>query len=210
MRYLVVLLLFFPITLNAGENTVYFPRGKLSDDYWYDNKKIEFYSECLIAMQEPSLMEISKTRQQVDIYRFLLMRTFDHPVCIRIEISNSGDATVYKKVTSGKGGYYPGNLLVSETRNITKNDVQALLKQINETKLWELQSSDFPVYKKDGENWLITTDGSSWIFEGLKDGKYQLIEMHRPNYGSEELNKNIIELGKSFLALADLQIDPLY
>ena len=202
MKWIFIFLLSLSVNATAAEDIKYFPAGKLEPTSTVkDNYKTKRYAKFLSAMQEPSLWEMSKTTKN-EIYRFLLLRFSDDPVCVRVEISESGDVAVYKKTTSGRGGAQPGDLKINETKNVSISDVQALLAQINNAKFWDLKIEEFSSYK------LSVTDSSKWIFEGVKDGNYQLIEIATPQEGTAD--DVILSMGKSFLSTAGMEVEKLY
>jgi len=189
---------------SAQENITYFPKGRLDPESSVkDSFKSKRYSKFLTVMQEPSLWELSKSKEN-ETYRFLLLRFSDDPVCIRVDIGESGSATVYIKTTDGRGGSKPGDLKRNETKNISADAVQPLLTQISNSKFWDMLASDFVSYNST----VSRTESSKWIFEGAKNGHYQLIEVGSPTSNSED--EIILVLGKSFLSISGLEVDPLY
>lgn len=198
-----LLLLSFSIMAAAQQNVTYFPKGRLDPKSTVkDNYRIERYSKFLNAMQEPSLWEMSQAGTN-EAYRFLLLRFSDEPACVRVEIDGSGNVTVCKKTTGGKGGAQPEDLKINETKNLSSSDIQSLLTEINNTKFWDLKSSDFP-----GDSASINKSKTSkWIFEGIKDGNYQVIEISTPQTGTADA---IMALGKAFLATSTLDAGALY
>lgn len=203
--FLFVLLLFsFSIMADAQESVTYFPKGRLDPESSVkDSFKSKRYAKFLTVMQEPSLWELSKSPEN-EAYRFLLLRFSDDPVCIRVDINESGAAVVIIRTTSGRGGSKPGDLKKDETKNITADAVQLLLTQISNSKFWDMLASDFVTY----DSTISRVESSKWIFEGIKDGKYQLIEVGSPTLKAED--EPILSLGKAFLSVSGLEVDPLY
>jgi hypothetical protein len=204
LKYLMMLILIFPAISSAGGDVQYFPKGKLSSNNFVDGFLSGNFSIYLANMKEPSLWEMSKNMQRGESYRFLLVPPFANHVCIRIEINNSGQITVYSKVfernTNDRKGEYTGKLIINRNKSISKKELEPLLKQIEDIKLWKLKSGDFPL--SNGES--LIQDASSWIFECFKGDKYQAVDIPMPNFGSIDTNK-IIQLGKTFFALGDLE-----
>jgi len=116
MKYLIAIFLFFPLIAIAGEGREYFPKGTFEscdtdsgEITLYsidksvrtyncdDDLQNEYYTNLFMDMQEPSLLERAKSKQQGESYRFLKVPTFHDMVCIRIDIDDSGKATLYKK-----------------------------------------------------------------------------------------------------------------
>lgn len=201
---IMIVLLSFSVIAYTEENVEYFPVGKLDPSSSVKDKyRRQRYSKFLDAMQEPSLWELSKTSKN-EVYRFLLLRFSDDPVCIRVEITGSGDAKVYCKTTSGSGGAKPGDLKKNEMKDVSNNNIQDLLTLISTSKFWDIQVSDFISYDAS----VSRTESSKWIFEGIKNGDYQLIEVGSPTTKAED--EIILALGKAFLSASGLEVDPLY
>lgn len=146
----------FKVNKNASH---FFPGGIYSN---YVNKA---YSKQLSAMNEPSLLELSK-KSHLKIYRFLWLRTFHHPISIRLTIKGDGTGELVAKMTSGAGGYEPGVLETNNVLQITKQKVLDFQKQIEKIAFWEMKSKIE----------LGGLDGARWIIEGVKDGKYHLVD----------------------------------
>jgi hypothetical protein len=73
-----------------------------------------WYAKHLRAMGEPSLWELSKDASKQS-YRFLWLRTFDHPVSTRLEVAKDGTAQLLVKVLNGKVGMNPGTQFLTAT-----------------------------------------------------------------------------------------------
>jgi hypothetical protein len=169
---------------NASQ-TAYFPPGTLDGTEQASHFKEEWYSGQLRALKEPSLWELSKT-QKTQTYRFLWLRSFHHPISVRLDIRQDGTGLLTTKATSGQGGYKPGALVMNKTRALTKEQTTWALDRINEIGFWGL-----PTYEKpkesvgaNGEKTVeIGVDGAQWIFEGVKDGQYQVTDRWSPENG---------------------------
>jgi hypothetical protein len=58
----------------------------------------KWYSDHLKAMNEPSFLEFRQDRK-IHSYRFLWLRTFHKPVCVRIEIISDAPSWLIGKMT---------------------------------------------------------------------------------------------------------------
>ena len=123
-------------------------------------------------MSEPSLWELSKDKT-AHIYRFLWLRTFDHPISVRVEICEDGSSTVVTKVLSGQGGYEPGHLKLVERRKLARKDIEHLLSRLGELEFWQLSSIEVDPN-------FIHLDGARWILEGVRAGKYHVVDRWSP------------------------------
>ena len=144
----------------------YFPGGI------YDDFIVEAYTKHLKAMKEPSLWADSK-KTELQSYRFLWLRTFHHPIVIRLNIKSDRSGELICKETSGAGGYAPGELTINRTTSLSLSQVSIFLKSLDKANFWEMASKG----GTQGE------DGAQWIIEGVKNRKYHLVERWCPKRG---------------------------
>jgi hypothetical protein len=155
---------------------VYFPAGVLGDGSREDTFKIQWYSKFLAAMQEPSLWESSKGQSGLT-YRFLWLRSFHHPVAVRLDVKRDGTAVLTTKISSGHGGYEPGRLIMNRTQRFGKEQTTWVLDRIAELKFWNLPTNPPP------DPNVVGVDGAQWIFEGAKGGTYHVVDRWSPEKG---------------------------
>ena len=186
-RFLLFQVLFATL---AAAQTIYFPDKAFSDDSRLDKFTRDWYSGQLKALEEPSLRARSKDTS-LQSYRFVWLRTFHHPIAIRVDVRKDGTSIVTTKVASGAGGYRPGKLVEHKTAALTLEQTQDLVAKISLEGFWGLSA-----YLAEGGG----CDGSEWIIEGSKDGKYHVVTRWSPTNGL------IYELGIAFIGLAHLSI----
>jgi hypothetical protein len=151
----------------------YFPKKTFADDPQSDQFKIDWYSQELKVLDEPSLFELAK-KPSCESYRFLWLRTFHHPVAIRLDVRADGTGVITSKVASGTGGFRPGHLAENSSRPLLRAQTQAFLAVFNNVEFWSLPSrlNDQP-----------GPDGSQWVIEGVKAGKYHIVDSWMPQQG---------------------------
>jgi hypothetical protein len=169
----------------------------LADDHWGDQFKADWYSQELKVLEEPSLLQVAGN-PSAESYRFLWLRTFRHPVAIRLDMRRDGIGVLTTKVASGTGGFKPGHLVENTSRPLTREQTQAFLARAKKVDFWLLPSH---VNDQTG------TDGSQWIIEGVKEGKYHIVDRWSPREGA------VRELGVTLaIGLAHMNVpkDELY
>jgi hypothetical protein len=174
----------------------YFPSGALSDYDRVDSFKARWYSDQLRALKEPSLLQEADNPSRQS-YRFVWLRTFHHPVAVRLDIMSDDTGKLTVKVANGAGGYKPGKLVENTSPSVTQRQTDKFLEQVKDAGFWELSS-----YEKTSG-----CDGAEWIIEGVKDRKYHVVDRWTPSKGP------VRELGMTLaLDLAQLKIpkDELY
>jgi hypothetical protein len=151
---------------------------------------LNWYSEHLSALDEPVLSDSLNTK----IFRFTWLRSFDHPVVIRIE--NTGDTiSLFWKVSDGEGGYSAGKVFINERKALTVAQWNTINTKINAIGFWDLPTT---------ENTILGTDGAQWILEGKRLGKYHVVD----RWSGGEISSVCMDL----LKMTDLDIkkDDIY
>jgi len=77
-------------------------------------------------------------------------------------------------MTTGAGGYAAGQLARSDTYALTREKTTWFLGKIEENKFWELPTVDRS---------RMGTDGAAWVIEGVKDGRYHIVDRWSPDNG---------------------------
>jgi len=154
------------------QNPRYFPVGVFasvkSDD---GNFKARWYAEELRGLKEPSLSEPASSGES--IYRFTWLRTFHHPIVVRIAIHASGTGTLTVRMSDGAGGYAPGKLILNSAREISMTEVRHVLDTVDAMNFWQMPPSAGPLY----------LDGAEWMFEASVRDKYHVVDRQSPQDG---------------------------
>ena len=200
----------FEKALKSDSLSYYFP-SILNDTFERRNsshKDFEqnWYSSSLYSLKEPILF--TKT-DSVTIYRLLWLRSFDKPVCIVVKEFN-GNYFINAKTIDRQPNFYP--YVECKSRNeitgkqifdtIQKADRFALI-DFDRTKVmtngkWKeiqiyLSKIDFwnsPISDPNDDG---SMDGSNWILEGRKNGKYHFIIRRNARDDLKELGKKLVK-----------------
>jgi hypothetical protein len=146
-------------------------------------------------MGEPPL-PIKAANLQSHHYRFTCLRTFDHGFCISLEVRADGTGHLTYKMESGSAGFRTGLLVLAGEMNVSGTDVTEFTDWTSRKGYWTMPRYD------TAQGGL---DGSTWIIEGVKEGKYQVINRWSPESGTFSY-----EFGERLLKMAQWTIDPLY
>jgi hypothetical protein len=174
LRFFAALTISMAFGLPVIAQVKYFPPGALSSRKQSDQFLCEWYTKQLQALDEPSIWELSKT-QNTQTYRLLWLRTFHHPVVIRVEIYANGTSQRTTKMTSGAGGYAPGDMIQNDVATLTKDQTDKFLGIIDANNFWDLPSFDES---------RIGLDGAQWIIEGARKGTYHIVDRWSPENGA--------------------------
>lgn len=148
----------------------YFPRRILGNDMSPKYSVAGWYDKHLKMMSEKSLLDISDA--ETETYRFLWLRTFDHPIFVRIT-RNQNEVKLFTTELDGAGGYEPGKVLRSNEITLEQEDFYNFLNLLENADYWNLPADN----KEDGN------DGAEWILEGVKNGRYHFVERWSPRTG---------------------------
>ena len=141
----------------------------------------EWFSEQLYALGESTLYDSSK-----QVYRFTFIPSFEKPFTVRAEIApGNKSGKLYFSMCDGPISYYRGDLVKTEERELSQEEVESLLHILEKTDFWNIPTKD----DRSG------CDGSEWIFEGIKDGNYHMMYRWSPDDGPA------LELGLFFIDL---------
>lgn len=131
-----------------------------------DLNSIIYYSRFLYAMKEPLLFN---KKSKKEIYRFTWLRTFHHPVTIRIE-KDGETCLLYWKLSDGEGGYDPGKVITDKSKPVDIKIWQELKSMLQKMDFWHMNRIP------QG----ITVDGSKWILEGAEPEQYRVVDLSSP------------------------------
>ncbi len=135
----------------------------------------ESYSKYLAALKEPSLGELSRQDAAAEVYRFLWLRSFDNPIAVRLvvtrDVTRDGGRLI-AKMTSGQGGFEPGHLVLNRESRLSKEATAWFLAEVKHARFWDVPTRDDSRAKPDG---------AQWIVEGVKQGRYHVVDRSSPD-----------------------------
>jgi hypothetical protein len=155
----------------------------------------EWYPEQWQAAGEPSLFLRSQDSSKSENYavRFTWLRTFDHPVFIRIEGRGKAFKLIAKEL-SGKGGYEPGEIQREIEVPLSAEETLRLQQLLEDQALFH----QAPAICDQG------LDGSEWIFELVDRNGYHMVKRFSPENGAAR------EVGLYMLNLTGWKFEKLY
>jgi hypothetical protein len=162
-----------PLTEIAVYKNGFFP-VKQFDDGWHnaDEGKNQWYGKFLRSMGEASLLDTKNEKDEV--YRFLWLRTFHHPIAVRLE--RDGYSVKLKAVEfDGAGGYEPGRVLRTDNVSISLDEWCEFIRRLEQATFWQQETVD----PRESGN-----DGSQWILEAVKDQRYHVVDRWTPEEGA--------------------------
>ena len=114
----------------------FFPEGT------FDDLEVKWFTQHLAAMNERPLSEQGNGQRggpNIEAYRFLWLRSFDHPVVVRLQRENDQYRVAVKEL-DGKGGYKPGKPMLDKTRDLTREEWLQTMREIDECSFWKMRT----------------------------------------------------------------------
>ena len=136
----------------------------------------------LTDLKEPIINELEMC-DGCEMYRFTWLRTFDNPICIRLERKNDLFKLVYK-IGYGAGGYEPKGLKKTKSIKILKTEWDYFVKLLYQTGLDTIPNRFY----------LPMTDGASWILEQRTGFEYKGHKTNSPSSNFEICCLYLLEL----------------
>ena len=167
---------------------------------WGDRKvpvlndlEVRWYSRHWRAAAEPALYPAA-TQPGEATYRFTWLRSFDHPIIVRIEAAADGKMEIAATELSGAGGYAPGRVMRRLHRRLTDRERSRVLALVSQPELFAGPGSECDT----------GMDGAEWIVEARDDQAYRFVKAWSPDAGS------VHDLGLALLRLTRWELDPIY
>ena len=147
---------------------------EISTDYFRPKSvcsasKEEWYLQHLNAMGEDSIYR-KPLEAAEESYRFLWLRSFHHPVSVRVDFESPLVATASLKILDGRGGYLPGKLTTEESRRLSSDEIRSFRAALDAAGLWDLAANS----SRRG------TDGAHWVLEGATVDRYAYADRWSP------------------------------
>jgi hypothetical protein len=174
------------------ENPQYFPTGVFSDNPESAEFSARWYAKHLRAMKEKSFLGAVANKDFLG-YRFLWLRTFHHPISVRLQIRRDGSGQLTSIELTGEGGFQPGVILTTKTVELSKEQTDQFDSLVQASDFWKIPAHD----PDEGGD-----DGAQWILEGVKDQKYQVVDRWSPRDGTYR------QACLYLLKLSQIKVDP--
>jgi hypothetical protein len=157
------------------DNPRYFPAGIFAAGRADDDFRARWYAEQLRALDEPTLSQNASTGAEA-IYRFTWLRTFHHPISVRVVVHANGTGTMTVKMANGAGGYNPGKLIANSSRELDTSAVRRIRDLVQTMGFWQMPPEPGP---KDPAG----LDGAECILEASSRGTYHVVDRWSPQKG---------------------------
>jgi hypothetical protein len=172
------LFLYFPLKQAGQDSATNADALGSFEDTWY--------SKMLRALNEPILCSYDG---DAEIYRFTWLRTFNHPIAIRVEkIKTSVNLTI--RMCDGAGGYEPGKMILDKAVKLDDTAWRMLQSKLDDANFWDMPMEDDT----------MGDDGSEWIIESSDKDKYHAVIRWTPRGTSFQ------QCGLYFLKLSGISI----
>ena len=166
----------------------------------------EWYSRHFAAAGERALSSYQTEMQPVRLLRFTWLRTFDHPVIVRLAEYSGERWVVHATRLSGAGGYDEGDIDARVSRDLSTSEVEALRGLLAESALFEMSLDDciYQIDENGEEVIVVMADGARWLVEGLDEQGYRYVNRQSPETGA------VYDFGVFALGLTGWDVEPIY
>ena len=147
--------------------TGYFPKYTWAGYDSADNSANAWSSEYLKSFGEKSFLDISE--EKTEVYRFLWLRSFHHPIFVRIEKRDNLIQLFSKELDGRANAYNPGKVLRKEHKILTEQQWCNFSSLLEKSEYWKMPA-----------DYTMGRDGANWILEGVKDGRYHVVNRWSP------------------------------
>ena len=131
---------------------------------------VEWYSKVLIMMDEKPLPALIDEEES---YRFLWLRSFNHPIAIRVSRTGSFHSVVVKELSETDPDK-PAKIESFEVRQLSTADWNGFMQHLETTRFWQMPA-DIDV---------VGCDGAHWVLEGYREGHYYVVDRWSPQPGA--------------------------
>lgn len=152
-----------------------------------------WYGSNLKEMKEESFLKISDKNKEA--YRFLWLRSFHHPIFVRIE-RNQDKYNLVAKEYDGKADIKPGKLLRTDEKSISKEEWCEFIELLEKSDFWNIKAREY-------SDIINGFDGAQWILEAAKEDRYHAIDAWSPE------DENFREVCMFLLKLSGRNIDEI-
>jgi hypothetical protein len=130
---------------------------------------------------EPPVLPVDDP--DVEIYRMTFIPTFFNPIKIRVE-KRKADYILIAKRLSGQGGFEVGTLKTERRRLLKAAEWQQLIALLTQAGFWDMPYTDKEREPKEKGELEICLDGSEWVLEGVKHGRFHAVNRYCPDVRS--------------------------
>jgi hypothetical protein len=93
-----------------------------------------------------------------------------------VRIQRSGSSIILRAVElDGAGGYAPGKIDKEVNKELSPAELETVVAKLDKTGFWQMEPREDPSR--------IGLDGATWILEGSRNGKYQVVDRWSPQSG---------------------------
>lgn len=196
------------LALTAAAGCIYTPYTPIEawpDEVTWRRVERDWWGRQLRAMREPSLYGLSRRGSADDHYRLAVLPTFSPGFAVRVTDEENGAARVSYVELDGRGGYEPGEVAKRWVADAAPGAVDDILRRLESADFWSLPTDSFDVAgwrDEDGDEIVVCADGTSYVIEVVRGGRYKLFDMH--SCYLEELPA-VAELIDGFLTLIETE-----
>lgn len=143
---------------------------------------------------EEEYIDTTKIDSSRNWFRLIVKPCFRLPYCF--VVTKKGDKTfLTTKITNGDGGYHTGTLISTTKFSFSDTLYDNISKQLNSQNFWKL-GIDTTCHGG--------TDGETWMFEAMENGKYNIFARWYPQDCGDSTTQSLSKIGLTLSKLSRL------
>jgi hypothetical protein len=150
-------------------------------EVWMSSRAVSYRTTQLKALKEPGLYTIPVS-SGTTVYRFTWLRSFHHPISIRLE-QTGNEYILYWKEGKGLGGYAPKGLKLSGRKRLKPAQGKKCAQLINSIQLDSLPNN----------HEVLMFDGASWLLERKTEDGYKAFHTNEPDQKFNDLGRFLLK-----------------
>ncbi len=171
----------------------YFLDTRLDADESSHLSRVAQYSSFLAEVEETPLWKAAKD-EHAELFRFSYIRSFDAPICVRVQFDRDGSGHLVVKMLNKEGSYWSAQMFRTATRDLPQQEIDEFRRELANADFWTL-----PVWER-----VLGLDGAEWIIEGATPDEYHVVTRWSPQDGP------VRAIGLMMLKFSGLAVDPIY
>ena len=186
-----------------ADDARYFPVGSHDQDANTDAFVEAWYSTQLRALKEQPLC--CGAVSPGFTLRFTWLRTFDHPVVLRLDNASGNTWMLTTKIASGMGAYKPGRLSINTTYSVSADEAMRIAAAIrSRDTFWKMPTAAGLAVAPGELPREMGADGSQWIVEVLDGSRYHYTDEWSPESGL------VRDIGMQLIKLSHREFSKIY
>lgn len=163
--------------------------------FYNNSNSINYWDEFIYALDEPYI-DTTKVDKNRKWFRLIVKPTFSNPFCITLDKIKSNTKMTFK-MTNGQGGYFSGYLTLTNFSYFKDSLFDSYCSRLDKLNFWEIKDKDSSCHN--------VLDGTSFIFEAIDKGRYNLVYRYSPSSCKSKEAQELSKIGDDLFETSNLK-----